>query len=109
MEREVEGPLKDAVANPKNKGKNYYHYQVTASYGNPKVPSEASATTQALKDARSDQAEKRLKRLTWTVTDAVNDNGKWKDTGLVPREAKGDKSDPMAKEVRSGFIEATER
>ncbi len=109
MERTVEGPLKDAIASPKNKGKNYYHYQVTASYGNPKVPSEANATTKALRDARSDQAEKRLKRLTWKVTAAENDNGQWKDTGLVPRDAKGGTSAPMEEKVRSGFIEATQR
>jgi hypothetical protein len=102
MERTVEGPLKTALADSDNK--NYYHYEVTATYGNLQVPSKASATTPELKLDRAYKAEERLKRLTWTVTAAENDKGEWKSTNLVPRDEKGK---PMSKDVRNGYIEAT--
>lgn len=105
MERKVEGPLKDEVGKQKNR--NYYHYSVTANYrDNVRVPNEASATTAALRRERADKAEKRLVSLSWTVTEAIWEDGGWKDTRKAPKDADGK---PMPKDVRNGKVIATDR
>jgi Domain of unknown function (DUF4157) len=103
MERTVEGPLKDALANPKNG--NFYYYSVKANYAKPRVPSEQNATTTKLQHDRADQAVKRLVSLSWTVTEAVNDSGDWKATRRAP---KGPDGKEMPKDVQRGKVNARE-
>jgi hypothetical protein len=106
MERKVESKLKDATAVKANR--HYYHYKVDATYANPRVPSLKNATTQEELDRRSDQAEKRLVRISWRVKDAVfdPDEHKFKVTGEKPKNEQDGDFDP---DVLKGSINARQR
>ena len=106
MERTVEAALKEATADRKNP--HYYHYKVEATYANPRVPSLKNAVTQEDLDRRSDQAEKRLVRLSWRVKDAVfdSDENKFKITREQPVDQKGN---PMPEKVVTGSINPRQR
>jgi hypothetical protein len=106
MERTVEAALKDATDDRKNR--HYYHYKVEATYGSPRVPSLKNAVTQEDLNRRSDQAEKRLVRLSWRVKDAVFDSeeNKFKITREKPVDQNGS---PMPEKVMNGSINPRQR
>jgi hypothetical protein len=99
MEVAVESFLKEQT-DPGKKNPNYYFYEVKATYGTPRVPSLANCKTQADLDNRSDEAEKRLQRMSWTVKAAeIDDSGNWIVDNRAPKDADG-KTVPAG--VRSG-------
>jgi hypothetical protein len=109
MEANVESVLKQATENSaKGKGTNYYYYEVNVSYGNPRVPSNTDRSgnqkSQAELDARSDIAEKRLKKVSWIVKDAEYDwdAKKWNKTNKTPTDENGA---ALPAKVRSGSFD----